>query len=143
MEDTTYTLSIHHPSRFDYHVTIPEIGITTEPSATLNGAIVDATLTIEKHLTTRQLILVFVDEPSDLAEVLVDSGELESQAAFEVERLGIAPHAARRERHLVFELSQPLTPEQGRWLDNKIGKIFARYYFKDQIEMTLEGLAEG
>ncbi len=62
MEEKTYTLNICHPSRFDYHVTIPEIGVTTQSTVSLDTALMLAGKAIEKHLTTRYLILVFVDQ---------------------------------------------------------------------------------
>jgi len=47
-----------------------------------------------------------------------------------VEQLGIALHVERRERHLVFEVSHPLTKEQEKWLDENAGKLFDRYTSK-------------
>ena len=61
--------------------------------------------------------------------------DLEQEAAFEVEQIGIAPQVHTRERHLVFELSHPLTPEQDKWLEEHAGKLFDRYYTKDEIEI--------
>ena len=63
--------------------------------------------------------------------------DLERQVAFEVAQLGIAPHVKRRERHLVFELSHPLTREQVTWLDEHEGKLFDRYHCKDELEAQL------
>lgn len=136
MEDMTYTLHIRHPSRFDYHVTLPEIGVTTQSSVNLDTALMLAGKAIEKHLTTRQLILVFPDQEGGLL------ADLEQQAALEVAHLGIAPQVQRKERHLVFELSRPLTREQARWLDEQDGKLFERYYTKDEMEIALDTLQE-
>jgi hypothetical protein len=136
MEEKTYTLDIRHPSRFDYHVTIPEIGVTTQSTVNLDTALMLAGKAIEKHLTTRYLILVFVDQQEH------PQTNPEQQVAMEVAKLGIAPQAQRRERHLVFELAHPLTREQARWLDEQAGKLFDRYYTKDEMEVALDALRE-
>src|SRR6266581_1286562 len=124
MEDTTYTLNIRHPSRFAHEVTIPEMGMTTQSTVNLDTALMLAGKAIEKHLTTRYLILVFVDRPER------PPVDLEQQAIWEAAKMGIAPQMQKRERHLVFELAQPLTREQARWLDKHDGKLFDRYYTK-------------
>ena len=59
-----------------------------------------------------------------------------------MEQLGIALHVERRERHLVFELSRPLTREQATWLDEHVGKLFDRYHIKDELEDQLDTLRE-
>jgi hypothetical protein len=66
--------------------------------------------------------------------------ELEQQASLEVAQLAIAPHVKRRERHLVFELSRPLTREQATWLDEHVGKLFKSYHIKDELEVELDAL---
>jgi len=48
----------------------------------------------------------------------------------------------RRERHLVFELSHPLPREQATWLDEHTGKLFERYYIKEELEVELDTLQE-
>lgn len=136
MEEKTYTLDIHHPSRFDYHVTIPEIGVTTQSTVNLDTALMLAGKAIEKHLTTRYLILVFVEQQER------PQTNLEQQAVSGVAELGIAPQVQRRERHLVFELAHPLTREQARWLDAQNGKLFDRYYAKDEMDVALDTLRE-
>src|SRR5260370_41079205 len=91
---------------------------------------------IEKHLTTRYLILVFVDQRER------PPVDLEQQAVWEVAKLGIAPQVQRRERHLVFELAHPLTREPARGLDEHDGKLFDRYYTRDEMEVALDVLRE-
>lgn len=130
----TYTLQIHHPSKYDYHITVPELDITTQSTVNLDSALMLASRAIEKHLKTRQLVLVFQD-----------STVLEEQTALsilEVAKQGIAPHCERKEVHLVFDLSQPLTREQARWLDAMDGKLFHRYFTKDEVEVSLDELKE-
>ncbi len=136
MEEKTYTLNIHHPSKFAYKVTIPEMGVTTQSTVNLDTALMLAGKAIEKHLTTRYLILVFVDQQEH------PQTDLEQQVALEVAKLGIAPQAQRKECHLVFELAHPLTREQARWLDEQAGKLFERYYTKDEMEVALDALRE-
>jgi hypothetical protein len=102
---------------------------------------------ILKHLTTRSLILVFADQHVDRDGWRVDPQDLphidlEHQVALEVAQLGIAPQVKRRERRLVFELSRPLTREQDAWLDTHVGKLFDRYYIKDEREVELDALRE-
>ncbi len=142
MEDKTYTLHIRRTGKYQYEVTIPETGVT-KTAATLDSALNITLHDIVRHLTTRYLILVFVDQHVDGDGEIVDPQErlqtdLECQAAFEVEQLGIALRVKRRERHLVFELSRPLAREQATWLDEQEGKLFERYYTKDEIEVKLD-----
>src|SRR5260370_36418079 len=139
MEEKTYTLNIRQTGKFQYEVTIPETG-ATKTAPTLDSALTITLHDILKHLTTRYLILVFVDQHFDEKGWFIDPQErpqtdLEQQAAFEVEQLGIAPYVKRRERRLVFELSHPLTSEQGKSLEEHAGKLFDRYYAKDEIEI--------
>ena len=146
MEDKTYTLHIRRTGKYQYEVTIPETGVT-KTAATLDSALNTILHEIVKHLTTRYLILVFADQHSDGDGWLVDSQkhpqtDLERQITFEVAQLDIAPYVQRRERHLVFELSSPLTREQATWLDKHAGKLFDRYYTKDELEVRLDELLE-
>ncbi len=139
MEEKTYTLNIRQTGKFQFEVTIPETG-ETKTAPTLDSALNITFHDIFKHLTTRYLILVFVDQHFDEKGWFVDPQErpqtdLEQQAAFEVEQLGIAPYVKSRERHLVFELSHPLTREQATWLDEHEGKLFDRYYTKGEVEV--------
>ena len=48
----------------------------------------------------------------------------------------------RKERHLVFELSRPLTRAQARWLDEQTGTLFERYSTKDELEVKLDAWLE-
>src|SRR6266568_4249495 len=146
MEEKTYTLNIRQTGSFQYEVTIPETG-TTKTAPTLDSALNITFHDIVKHLTTRYLILVFADQPLDLDGRSVDpqqcpQTDLERQATFEVAQLGIAPQVKRRERHLVFEVSHPLTRAQGSWLDEHSGKLFDRYSIKDELEVRLDALLE-
>ncbi len=127
-------------------VTIPETG-TTKTAPTLDSALNITFHDIVKHLTTRYLILVFADQHADRDGRSVDpqkcpQTDLEGQAAFEVAQLGIAPQVKRREHHLVFEVSHPLTRAQGSWLDEHSGKLFDRYSIKDELEVRLDALLE-
>jgi hypothetical protein len=146
MEEKTYTLNIRQTGQWQYEVTIPETGVT-KTAPTLESILNITLHDILKHLTTRYLILVFVDQHFDEKDWFVDPQEraqtdLEHQAAFEIEQLGIAPQVKRRERHLVFELSHPLTREQATWLDEHAGKLFDSYYIKDELEVVLDALLE-
>src|SRR5258708_22750818 len=139
MEEKTYTLNIRQTGQWQYEVTIPETGVT-KTAPTLESVLNITLHDILKHLTTRYLILVFVDQHFDEKGWFVDPQEraqtdLEHQAAFEIEQLGIAPHVRTRERHLVFELSHPLTREQAQCLDDHEGKLFDRYYTRGDIEI--------
>jgi len=146
MEEQTYTLNIRQTGPYQYEVTIPEIG-ATKMAATLDSALTITVHEILKHLTTRSLILVFADQRVDSVGGGVDAqGDphtaLEHQVAFEVAQLGIAPQVRRKERHLVFELSRPLTRAQARWLDEHAGTLFERYDTKDELEVQLDALLE-
>ncbi len=146
MEEKTYTLNIRQTGTFQYEVTIPETG-TTKTAPTLDSALNITFHDILKHLTTRYLILVFADQPVDRGDRSVDpqqcpQTDLEHQAAFEVAQLGIAPQVKRRERHLMFEVSRPLTRAQATWLDRQAGKLFDRYSIKDELEVELDALLE-
>jgi hypothetical protein len=146
MEEKTYTLNVRQVDKFRFEVTIPEIGASVEGS-NIDGAMTYASRAIVKHLTTRYLILVFVDQHFDEEGWFIDPQEraqtdLEKQATFEVEQRGIAPLVERRERHLVFKLDAPLTREQARWLDENEGKLFYRYFTKDEIEVSLDEMKE-
>jgi len=147
MEETTYTLNIRQTDTYQYDVTIPELGVT-KTAATIESALNITMYAILKHLTTHALILVFADQHLDRANPRVDAQEplktdLEYQAAFEVGQQRIAPEVSRRERHLVFALSRPLTRAQATWLDEHAGKPFDRYYTKDELEVELDSLPEG
>jgi hypothetical protein len=146
MKEKTYPLNIRQTSKYHYEVTVPETG-ATKTVPTLDSVLTITLHDIVKHLTTRSLILVFADQHVDSDGRGVDSQErpktdLDHQAAFEVAQLGIAPRVKRRERHLVFELSRPLTREQATWLDEHAGKLFDRYYIKDELEVELDTLLE-
>ena len=146
MEEKTYTLNIRQTGKFQYEVTVPETG-ATKTAATLDSALTITLHDILKHLTTRFLILVLGDQHSDKDGPRVDPQDLrqinlEHQAAFEVAQLGIALQVKRRERHLVFEVSHPLTRAQGSWLDEHSGKLFDRYSIKDELEVRLDALLE-
>ena len=146
MEEKTYTLTIRQTGKFQYEVTVPETG-ATKTAPTLESALNITFHDILKHLTTRYLILVFADQHVDRDDWSVDpqkcpQADLEHQAAFEVAQVGIAPQVNRSERHLVFELSRPLTRAQARWLDEHEGKLFDKHYFKDELEVELEALRE-
>ncbi len=146
MEEKTYTLNIRQTGTFLYEVTVPETG-TTKTAPTLDSALAITVHDIVKHLTTRYLILVFSNQPVDKDGRNVDpqqcpQTDLERRATFEVAQLGIAPQVKRRERHLVFELSRPLTRAQATWLDEHAGKLFASYSIKDELEVRLDVLLE-
>src|SRR5258708_6010479 len=146
MEEKTSTLNIRQTGTFQYEVAVPETG-ATKMAATLESALTITLHDILKHLTTRSLILVFADQHVDRDGWRVDPQDLphidlEHQVALEVAQLGIAPQVKRRERHLVFELSGPLTREQDAWLDTHVGKLFGRYHIKDEREVELDTLRE-
>jgi len=146
MEEKTYTLNIRQTSTYQYEVSVPEIG-AAKTAPTLDSALTITLHDILKHLTTRSLILVFADHHAEREGRSVDPQERpqtdpEHQAALEVAQMGIAPHVKRSERHLVFELSRPLTREQSTWLDEHVGKFFDRYYIKDELEVQLDALLE-
>ncbi len=127
-------------------MTRPEIG-ATKTAATLDSALTIALHDIVKHLTTRSLILVFVDQHVDRDGRRVDPQEcpqtdLEQRAVVEGAQLGRAPQVKRKGRHLVFELSRPLTRAQARWLDEHAGTLFERYSPKDELEVQLDAWLE-
>src|SRR6266487_4645974 len=116
MEEKTYTLIIRHASKYHYEVTVPETG-ATKTAPTLDSALTITLHDIVQHFTSRSLILVFADQHDNKNALGVDPQEhqhtdLEDQAAFEVAQQGIAPQVKRRERHLIFALSHPLTRAQ-------------------------------
>lgn len=144
MEEKTYTLNVRQMDQFHYEVTIPEIGVTEE-GGSCDGALYNAAKAITKHLTTRLLILVFVDQRFDEENWFIDPQErpqtdMEKQAAFEIEQLGIAPLVERRERHLVFKLNAPLTREQAKWLEERQGKLFDWFTTRNEAEVKLDEL---
>ncbi len=146
MEEKTYTLNIRQTSKYHYEVSVPETG-ATKTAPPLDSALTITLHDILKYLITRSLILEFADQHVDRDGQGVDPQErpqtdLEHQAAFEVAQLGIAPQMKRRERHLVFELSHPLPREQATWLDEHTGKLFDRYYIKEELEVELDTLQE-
>jgi len=146
MDEKTYTLNIRQTGKFQYEVAVPETG-AKKTAPTLDSALAITLHDILKHFTMRSLILVFPDHHVDKDGWIVDPQEhpqtdLEHQAALEVAQLGIAPQVKKRERHLVFELSRPLTREQDAWLDEHAGKFFDRYYIKDELEVELDALRE-
>jgi hypothetical protein len=146
MQEKTYTLNIRQAGKFQYEVTVPEIG-ATKMAPTLDSALNITLHDILKHLTTRFLILVFVDQQIDSNDPSSHPPEdtkadLGYQAAFEVAQQGIASQMKRNERHLVFELSGPLTREQAVWLDEQVGKLFDGYYIKDELEVEPDALHE-
>ena len=146
MEEKTYTLNIRQRGKYQYEVTVPETG-ATKTAATLDSALNITLHDILKHLTARSLILVFADQHVDSDSRSADlqkpsQSVLEHQVASEVAQLGIAPQAKRSERHLVFELSRPLTREQATWLDEQAGKLFDSYYIKEELEVELDALRE-
>jgi hypothetical protein len=142
MKKKTYTLQIRQASTYQYEVIVPEIG-ATKTAATLDSALNITLHDILKHLTTRSLILVFTDQDAN-TDSLGDDPQacpptaLEHQTALEVTQQGIAPQSKRRECHLVFEVTRPLT--QATWLDEQAGKLFDRYYFKDERAVKLDAL---
>jgi hypothetical protein len=146
MEEKTYTLNIRQTGKYKYEVTVPEIG-TSKTAPTLDSALNITLHDIFKHLTTRHLVLVFPDQPVDRDDQSIDlqqcpRTDLEHQAAIEVAQLGIAPQVKKRERHLVFEVSRPLTQAQASWLDRQTRTLFERYYIKDELEVELDALLE-
>ncbi len=146
MKKKTYTLNIRQTGTYQYEVTVPEIG-ATKMAATLDSALNITLHDILQHLTTRYLILVFADQDADREGCGVDQQAcpptvLENQTILEVAQLGLAPQVKRRERHLVFEVTRPLTRAQATWLDAQVGKLFDRYFFKDEREVTLDALLQ-
>jgi hypothetical protein len=146
MKKRTYTLNVRQTGQYQYEVTVPEIG-ATKTAPTLDSALNITLHDILKHLTTRFLILVFIDQDANREGLSVDPQacqptDLEHQTALEVAHLGFAPKVQRRERQLVFEVTRPLTRAQTTWLDEHTGKLFDTYYFKDEREVTLDALLQ-
>jgi hypothetical protein len=145
MQEKTYTLHICRSGKFQYEVTVPEIG-AAKVAPTLDSALNITLHDILKHLMTRYLILVFADQqivsddPSSQPKEDAKA-DLGYQAAFEVAQQGIASQMKRSQHHLVFELPGPLTREQAVWLDKQVGKLFDEYYFKDELEVELDTLS--
>ncbi len=146
MKKKTYTLNVRQTGQYQYEVTVPEIG-AMKTAATLDSALNIMLHDILMHLTTRYLILVFTDQDANREGPGVDPQaclptDLEHQTALEVAHLGIASQVQRRERQLVFEVIRPLTRAQTTWLDEHTGKLFDRYYFKDEREAQLDALLQ-
>jgi hypothetical protein len=146
MKKKTYTLHIRQTGAYQYEGTVPETG-ATKTAATLDSALHITLHDILKHLTTRYLILVFADQDADREGLGVDPQAypptaLEHQTALEKVQLGFAPQAKRRECHLVFEVTRPLTRAQTTWLNEQTGKLFDRYYFKDEHEVQFDALLQ-
>jgi hypothetical protein len=144
MKKKTYTLNIRQTGTYQFEVTVPEIG-ATKTAATLDSALLITLHDILQHLTTRSLILVFIDHDADGEGQGVDPQPcpptaLEHQTALEVAHLGIAPLTKRRERHLVFEVTRPFSRAQTTWLDEQAGKLLDRYFFKYESEVMLDAL---
>lgn len=146
MEEQTSTLNIRQTGAYRYEVTVPDTS-ATKTAPTLDSALTITVHDILKHLTTRSLLRVFANQHVDKDGRSGDSQErrhsdLEHQAAFEVAQLGIALQVKRGERHLMFEMSRPLTPAQATWLDEHAGKPFDKYDIKDELEIEREALLE-
>jgi hypothetical protein len=142
MERITYTLNVHQVDKYRYEVTIPEIGATVE-GGTFDGAIYHAQQAIEKHHSIRFLVLIFKDRRFDGQNWYIDpearlQTDLEQQTVFELEQLGIAPHISGSERHLIFELQQPLTPEQLAWLREHEGDLFDEFRVNNELMIPLD-----
>ena len=127
MEEQTSMLHNRQAGIYHYNVTRSEIG-ATKTAATLERALTITVHEILKHLTTRSLILVFIDQRIDR-----DGGCVDAQAD---------PQVKRKERHPVCVLSRPLTRAQARWLDEHAGKLFERYDTKDELEVKVDALLE-
>lgn len=146
MEVKSYTLNLRQTGTWQFVVTIPEIDVMkTAPSleSTLNTTFQD----IVKHFMARSLILVFAEQPCDKNTPGVNPQEhlrthREDQAAFEVAQQGIPPQVRRKEHHLVFALSRPLTRAQTKWHNTHTGKLFDTYYIKDELEVEPDALLE-
>ena|SRR6266702_1017270 len=139
MQEKTFPLNIHQTGQGQYEITLPEIGFS-KTAPTLDSAMNITLRDIVKHLTTRSLIQVFVDRHFDEMGWFIEPQErlrtnLEQQAAFEVELLGIAPHVFTGGLHLVFVLSQSLTREQAAWIHEQKGTFFDWYYTQDEMEV--------
>ena len=127
MEEQTFTLHNRQAGIYHYDVTRPEIG-ATKTGATMESELTLAVHEILKHLTTRSLILEFVDQRVDR-----DGGCVDAQAD---------PQVKRKERHPVFALSRPLTRAQARWLDEHTETLFERYDTKDEFEVKVDAWLE-
>jgi hypothetical protein len=146
MKEKTYTLNIRQAGTYQYEVTIPEIG-ATKTAPTLDSALSITLHDILKHFNARYLILSFADqyfdregESADLQECL--QTDLEHEAILGIARLDISQQVKRRERHLVFKLSCPLTREQVTWLNEHAGKLFDQYSIKDELEVENDAMRE-
>jgi hypothetical protein len=144
MEENTSPLKSRQTGTDHYQVTVPKTG-ATKMAPTLDSALTIILHASLKYLTTRSLILGLADQHADRAGRRVDPQErphtdLEYQAALEVAQLGSAPQLKRRERHLVFEWSRPLTRAQATWLDEHVGKLFGSFCIKDDREVQLDAL---
>ncbi len=82
MEELTSMLHNRQAGIYHYNVTRPEIG-ATKTAATLERALTITVHEILKHLTTRSLILVFVDQRIDR-----DNGCVDAQATWLDEHTG-------------------------------------------------------
>jgi hypothetical protein len=128
-----YTLNIAQVGKYDFEISIPEIGATVH-GATFDGAMAYAQRAIVAHQSVKRLVLVFTDQEASPETFL------EEHATMEIAELGIAPQITRRETRLIFELTQPLTPAQLAWLREHKGKLFDRFHVEDEVtEVTLEG----
>jgi hypothetical protein len=146
MKKKTYTLNVRQAGQYQYEVTVTEIG-AMKTTATLDNARNITLHEILKHITTRSLILVITDHDADREGLDVypqacPLTALEHQTDHEIVQLGIAPQVKRRERHLVFEVTRPLTRAQTTWIDEHTGKLFDKYYLKDEREVHLDALLQ-
>ena len=146
MEEQTYTLNIRQTAIYQYEVTIREIGVK-KTAPTLDSALNITFHDIVKHYMSRSLVLVFAEHPNDTTTLDVNSLEhmrthREDQAALEIAQHGIASQVRRKEHHLVFSLSHPLTRAQTIWLNAHMGKLFDTYYMKDEHEGELDALLD-
>jgi hypothetical protein len=144
MKKKTSTLHIRQTGIDQYELNVPEIG-ASKTAATLDSALNITLHDMLKHLTTRSLILVCTDHDADRERQGVDTQacpqtDLEHQTAREIVQLGFAPQMKRRERHLVFEVTCPHSRAPATWLDAQPGKLFDRYFFKDECEVKLDAL---
>lgn len=87
------------------------------------------------------LVLIFSDWAENWREELLIMDE--EQALFELERAGMNAYPERRERHLLFELKEPLTRKQLDWLEGrKRAGLFLNFMVQDEITPVLpEGYA--
>ena len=146
MKKKPYTLNVRQTGQYQYEVTVTEIG-AMKLAATLDSELNITLHEILKPITTRSFILVITDHDGDREGLDVypqacPLTALERQTAHEIAQLGIAPQVKRRERHLVFEVTRPLTRAQTTWLDEHTGKLFDKYYLKDEREVHLDALLQ-